>query len=113
MHYSLTTQHIQLSAADTQQIELKLTRLTKFITPPFHIDIVVSHDTHHQQGAVIAGRINLTQGGRIFHVERSASSALTAIDECVEALQQELKKAKDKQRRASRGWRSLFGWRKT
>lgn len=112
MRYSLTTQHIQLSAEDTQQIEEKLSRLKKYTTPPCQVDIVVSHDTHHQQGAVIVSRINLKQGGKVYHAERSASSALTAMDECVEALQQELKKAKDKQRRARRGWRSLFGRRR-
>lgn len=108
MRYSLTTQHIELSEEDTQQIEEKLSRLTKYTVPPFHVEIVVSHDTHHQLGAVTACRINLKQGGKVFHVERSARVALSAVDACVEALQQELKKAKYKRWRERRSWRSWW-----
>ncbi|MBI4022298.1 MAG: ribosome-associated translation inhibitor RaiA [Candidatus Andersenbacteria bacterium] len=110
MHYSLTTQHIELSAADTRQIDEKLARIQKYLNPPFQIDIVLKHDTHHQQGMVISCRVNVQQGGKVIHAEREAASALTALDECVEALQQELKKAGEKQRR-TRSWRSWFGRR--
>ena len=110
MHYSLTTQHIDLSAEDTRQIEEKLARIQKYLIPPFHIDIVISHDTHHRQGMVILCRVNVHQGGKVIHAEREAASALTALDECLEALKQELKKARDKQRRIGR-WRDWFGRR--
>lgn len=111
MEYSLTTRHLTLSETENHQVTEKLARLHKYLVPPFQMDVVISRDRHHQRGNVISCRVNLREGKRVLHAEREADTTLTAVDECVEALRQELIKAKNKQRRWRGGWRTLFGLR--
>lgn len=93
MKYSLSTDHIIVTETDRAQIDKKLIKLEKLVHEPFNMDIRIRHDTHHQKGQVVTCIVNLEQGKRVFHTERSASSIQTAIDEAVAALRQELHRA--------------------
>lgn len=109
MQFELTLQQLTLSDFDREQIQGKFERLEKHVVPPFQMHMVLSHDTHHQKGAVVTCRLNLSQSGKVFHAERAAATALTAVDACIEALQRELEKVRSKGRRWQGGWKRFFG----
>ncbi|PIT97830.1 MAG: hypothetical protein COT71_04000 [Candidatus Andersenbacteria bacterium CG10_big_fil_rev_8_21_14_0_10_54_11] len=108
MRFSLTLQHLTLSDFDRAQLDSKFQRLEKHVVPPFKLDVVLCHAMHHQNGPVVVCRLNLTQGGIVFHADREAATALSAVDAGIEALYQELQKIKQKQRRWRRGWKRIF-----
>lgn len=90
MKYSITLEHIEISDMDRQQLEEKLNRLHKHLVPPYKIDVLIAHDTHHTQGAVIRCRINIEQEGKVYHAERSEGSVQDSIDSVLSALKHEL-----------------------
>lgn len=90
MKYSITLHHIVLSDMDREQLEEKLNRLYKHLVPPYEIDVLLAHDTHHTQGDVIRCRINIEQEGKVYHAERSEGSVQDAIDSVINALKSEL-----------------------
>jgi len=99
MDYTLTTKHITLSDADRDVLDEKLSRLQKHLTPPFRLEVLLLHDTHHRHGDVITCRLKVNQHGEILHIERARDSIQNAVDECVDALKSELIRYKDKQLR--------------
>jgi ribosome-associated translation inhibitor RaiA len=63
---------------------------------PYLIDVRLTHDRHHRQGKVITCRLNIKQGGEVFHSERAADTVQNAVDLTVAAAKQELQKYRDK-----------------
>jgi ribosomal subunit interface protein len=99
MQYSLTTQHLELSELDRQQLDEKLARLDKFITTPATVALVVRRDTHHRQGNIVTCTITVDMDRHRIHTERTASSVQDTFDEAIGALKQELVKHHDKHKR--------------
>lgn len=99
MKYSLRTEHLTLTDFDQQQLEKKLNRLGKHLLPPFVIDISLLHDTHHQRGPVVTCIINIEQGRKVFHADRSAESIQDAIDRSLQAVAKELRKEHSKHKK--------------
>jgi ribosomal subunit interface protein len=108
MNYSLQTQHIELSDADRDLIEKKMQRFEKRLQPPFVIDIVFSLDTHHATGDITSCRINIHHGKNTFHAERTGATAQDTLDSCLDALEQELAKNRDKSISLRRVVKRLF-----
>lgn len=98
MKYTLTLEHIEISDLDRQQLEEKLDRLYKHIVPPYGIDVLIAHDTHHTQGDVIRCRINIEQEGKVYHVERNENTVQDAIDSVIAALKSELLSSHDRRK---------------
>lgn len=98
MKHSLQLEHIEISEADHQQLEEKIDRLYKHLVPPYVIDVLIAHDTHHTQGNVIRCRINIEQEGKVYHVERSEDSVQDAIDSVIGALKSELLSSHDRRK---------------
>lgn len=98
MKYSLRTEHLELTDLDKEQLDKKIDRLTKHLVPPFMTDITISHDQHHRKGQVITCIINIGQGKKVFHAERSAESVQNALDLVLEALERELEKEHTKRK---------------
>lgn len=98
MEYSLSTQHIEVSDWDREQMEKKLGRLQKHLLAPFHIQLHFAHDTHHANGEVVTCKLLVDQPGDNFRVSRAAASVQDALDESIEAIGQELAKAHDKRK---------------
>lgn len=90
MKHSLTLEHIAVSDLDKEQLDAKLDRLYKHMVPPYEIDVLIAHDTHHTQGNVIRCRINIEQEGKVYHVERNEDTVQDAIDKVIAALKSEL-----------------------
>lgn len=97
MKYALQTTHLELSEADRVLLDKKVNRLDKLLKPPYTTTIRLQHDTHHTKGNVITCTINIDHGKHVFHAERVAGSVQDALDEVIEALQQELKKNHDRE----------------
>lgn len=98
MKYSLTREHIEISDLDKQQLEEKLNRLHKHLVPPYDIDVLLAHDTHHTQGNVIRCRVNIEQEGKVYHGERSGDSIQDAIDSVIAVLKHELLSSHDRRK---------------
>lgn len=98
MKHSLTLEHIEVSDLDKKQLEEKLDRLYKHMVPPYEIDVLIAHDTHHTQGNVIRCRINIEQEGKVYHVERNEDTVQDAIDEVIAALKSELVESHDRRK---------------
>lgn len=98
MHYSLSLEHLRLGGEDNSMIDKKLDRLHKHLLPPFTTDVRLVRSRHHAKGDVIACTVNIEQGGKVFHAERSASTIQDALDEVIDALQKELGRAHDKRK---------------
>ncbi len=96
MKYSITTQHIELSEVDLSLLDKKLERMEKYLTPPFHTDVVLRHDTHHRTGITVTCIINIKQGKAVFHAERAGESVQEALDEVIGVLKKELQKKREK-----------------
>ncbi len=99
MKHSLTLEHIEVSDLDREQLETKLDRLYKHILPPYEIDVLIAHDTHHTQGDVIRCRINIEQKGKVYHVERNKDTVQDAIDSVITALRSELLSSHDRRKK--------------
>ncbi len=98
MLYSLTARNIEVSDWDREQLDKKLERLHKHLLPPFQINVHVSHDRHHIHGEVVECTISITHQGSDIYAKRSTSSIQDSVDECIEAVRQELAKAHDKRK---------------
>jgi len=98
MKYSLSTKNIELTETDQQMLEEKLGRLTKYLVPPFHPQVVVRYGRRHRSGAVISCAIKVNQSGAVIHAERSGNSVQEALDESIAAIRSELIKRRDKRR---------------
>jgi ribosomal subunit interface protein len=98
MKHSLTLEHIEISESDREKLEEKLDRLYKHLVPPYEIDALIAHDTHHTQGDVIRCRINIEQEGKVYHAERSEGSVQDAIDSVIAALRSELLSSHDRRK---------------
>lgn len=92
MKYSLSTEHLTMTETDQRLINKKLVKLEKLVHEPYMMDIRLVHDTHHNKGQVVACTINIKQGKRVFHAERSSESIQTSLDEAISALRHELQK---------------------
>jgi ribosomal subunit interface protein len=103
MKYSLRTEHITLSDLDREQLDKKLSRLNKHLLEHHMIDISILHDTHHQKGNTVTCVINIEQGKKVFHAERTHSTIQNALDEALAAVARELKKEHDKNKRHGGG----------
>jgi len=93
MEYSLSTDHITITPHDQELLDKKLAKLEKLVHQPYTMSIRFRHDTHHRTGEVVTCLINIGQGRRVFHAERSEDSIQTALDEVIDALKSELHKA--------------------
>ena len=98
MKHSLTLEHIEVSDLDKEQLEAKLDRLYKHMLPPYEIDVLIAHDTHHNQGSVVRCRINIEQEGKVYHVERTEDTIQDAIDGVIAALKSELVASHDRRK---------------
>lgn len=90
MRYSLSTSHLEITAEDQTLIDKKLSKLDRILHEPYVTDIRLKHDTHHGKGDVVSCTINIEQGKRVFHAERSRETIQDALDECIAAIHQEL-----------------------
>jgi len=93
MKYALSTDHITITETDQELLDKKLVKLEKLVNDPYTMTIRFKHDTHHQHGDVVTCLINISQGKRTFHAERSEDSIQTSFDETIDAIRSELKKA--------------------
>jgi ribosomal subunit interface protein len=100
--YSLNVEHIELTELDRRLLDEKLDRLEKYMQPPFTTDVRLVHDTHHEKGQVVTCTINIEQGSKVFHAERTGESIQDALDQAIDALSSELKKQHDKNIRERR-----------
>ncbi len=98
MKHSLTLEHIEISESDKQLLDEKLNRLNKHLLPPYEIDVLIAHDTHHTQGDVVRCRINVEQSGKVYHAERNEGNVQDAIDETLAAIKSELVKEHDRRK---------------
>jgi len=98
MQYSLRTQHLELTDLDRDQIDNKLNRIKKHLMPPFTMDISMIREQLKSNGETVNVRINIEQGKRVFHAERSDSTVQNALDAAIEAISAELKKEHDKKK---------------
>lgn len=98
MQYSLRTQHIEVTDLDRDQLDHKLDRIKKHLMPPFTIDISIERETLHSSGETVNVRINIEQGKRVFHADRSDATLQNALDAAIEAISAELKKEHDKKK---------------
>lgn len=110
MKYSLTTQHLTLSSLDQQQLDEKLNRLQRFLLHPYTFAVVLRHDTHHRQGAVITCIFTVTMDGRRLHTERVAATVQDAVDAAIGALKKELTKQRDQHKRRRWSIKRWIGW---
>ncbi len=92
MKYTLQTDNLQLSSLEHNSLDKKLGRLEKHLEIPYVIAVTLAHSAHHLKGDVITCRINVEQGKAVLHAERVGATIADTLDECVQALQQELKK---------------------
>lgn len=81
----------------------KLNRLEKHIQIPFVVDVSLERHMLRSEGETITCIIRVEQGKQLFHAERNDSSLQTALDETIDAMQKELKKAHDKNKRHGGG----------
>ncbi|MFA6700989.1 MAG: ribosome-associated translation inhibitor RaiA [Thiomicrospira sp.] len=102
MQYSLHIENFQLSDADRDLLDKKLERLEKRLQTPYTTDVHFSHDTHHNRGDTVRCTINIEQGKKLLHAERTRETAQDALDEVLEALGKELEKQKSKDKAARR-----------
>ncbi|MBI1833870.1 MAG: ribosome-associated translation inhibitor RaiA [Candidatus Andersenbacteria bacterium] len=103
MKYSLRTHNLEVSDLDRQQMDEKLDRLEKHIQIPFVADVSLERHTLRSAGETVTCIIRVEQGKQLFRSERSDSSLQTALDEAIDAIQKELKKAHDKNKRHGGG----------
>ncbi|MEX0650032.1 MAG: HPF/RaiA family ribosome-associated protein [Candidatus Andersenbacteria bacterium] len=101
MKYNLRLDHIELSDFDQEQLDKKMDRLKKHLLPPFMIDVTLSHSTRHLHGNAVGCIVNIQQGKKVYHADRSADDIQTAIDQTLEALRNELEKAHGKRKKHS------------
>lgn len=99
MKYTLHTHNIQLSDGDQAHLEKKLNRLEKHVLAPYVLDLVFIHDAHHLHGQVITCRINVEHGKHVMHAERTADTIQNALDQASAALENELQKSNEQERR--------------
>lgn len=98
MQFNLSSKHIDLTDTDKELMQEKLNRIEKHLVPPFTVDVMCTHSTHHNKGDVVGCRINITQGKKVIHAERDAESVQDALDQCIEAIKSELLKLRDKEK---------------
>ena len=96
MKYNITKKGVELTNMDEASLTEKIDRLEKHLHEPYVVDIWLSRDTHHQSGDVITCRINVEEGKKVFHAERTAATILDAIDEVIAAVTQQLEKHHDR-----------------
>jgi len=98
MKYSFRSQHIEVTELDRQQMDNKLDRLKKHLSPPFVIDVNCIREHLRSAGEMVKCSITIEQGKKVFHADRTASSMQSALDEVIAALQKELAKKHDKRK---------------
>ncbi|MEX1111951.1 MAG: ribosome-associated translation inhibitor RaiA [Candidatus Andersenbacteria bacterium] len=98
MKYNIRLEHMEISEFDQDQLEKKLARLEKHLTPPFVTDVTISHNARRLHGNVVECRINIQQGKKVFHADRNGDDVQTVIDDCIGALKNELQKYYEKQK---------------
>lgn len=88
---------------DRDLMEEKLNRLEKHLRPPFVVDVSLERHQHHGEGVTIQCIIRVEQGKKMFHADRSDESLQTALDMTMDAMQRELAKEHDRQKRHGGG----------
>ncbi len=99
MQFKLTKKNLEVSDDDESVIDEKLSRIAKHLRTPFVVDVMLRRDTHHQSGDVYLCRINVEEGKRVFHSERTGESTLDALDETIAVIIGQLEKEHDRHRR--------------
>lgn len=97
MQYTFHSENIKLSETDETLLQKKLERLEKHVQTPYQTDVHILANKHHLKGDVITCSINIEQGQRVFHAERTSDTIQNALDETLDALQQEIGKQRDKE----------------
>ena len=110
MKYNLQSD-LDFSTADQRLLDKKMNRIGKLLEPPYTIDLRFKRDTHHATGNVVTCTINIKQGKKVHHAERSGENPQNALDQVLQAMRQELKKHHDKRIKASRVIKGFFGRR--
>lgn len=98
MKYNLHCENLELSDFEQTELDKKIERIEKHLQPPFIVDVTLHHDGHHLKGAVVTCRINVEQGKKLFHVERTGSTAADVLDAVLDALKNELERDHDKRK---------------
>lgn len=103
MKYSLRLQDIELTDEDQRLMDSKLDRIKKHLTPPYVADISCIRTQLKTAGETVTCIINIEQGKKVFHAERTSDTIQNALDEAVAAVSRELAKEHDKQKRHGGG----------
>lgn len=98
MQYNLRAENLTLTEIDHRDLDKKLDRLQRHLTPPYTIDVTLQHDAHHLKGNVITCRINIEHRKKVFHVERVGDTIADTLDEVIHALKRELERDHDKRK---------------
>lgn len=98
MKYSLQTEHIDITEGDQALIDEKMDRIEKYVSVPFVADMRIVKDQHHTTGDVIMCKVNISQGKKVIHADRTAGTVQNAVDETINALQSELRREHDKKK---------------
>ncbi len=96
MKYSIRTQHIELSEFDQRLLTKKVERLKKHVSPPYVMDISIIGENHRNNNEAVTCRINIQEGGKVYHTERTAENAENAMDQAVQALHNEIMRAHER-----------------
>lgn len=88
---------------DQQLMDSKLNRIKKHLIPPYVADISCTHAQLKSSGETVTCTINIEQGKKVFHAERTADTLQNALDEAVQAISRELAKEHDKHKRHGGG----------
>lgn len=97
MRYNLQLDHIELSDFDRQLLDKKIDVLHKHLKPPYVADITIAHNPHHLNGdETVQCIINIENGKKVFHADRSGPDIQRALDQAIDAMKQELRRAHEK-----------------
>lgn len=103
MKYSLRSHNLTLTDLDQEQMDKKLDRIKKHLMPPYVMDVSVTREVLKSEGESVTCIINVEQGKRVFHAERTENTLQNSLDEAIDAISNELKKEHDKKKRHGGG----------
>lgn len=103
MKYSLRLQDVALTDEDQRLMDSKLDRIKKHLIPPYVADISCTRTVLKTAGESVTCIINIEQGKKVFHAERTSNTLQNALDEAVAAVGRELAKEHDKHKRHGGG----------
>ncbi len=97
MKYSISAKKIELSEIDHGLIDSKLSRIHRYLNPPYEASLVINKDSHHKKGKVITCTLKIVMGKNVFYSERQEESLPDALDEIVKVMRTELRRFREKQ----------------